>query len=426
MTRRTFDGGIDTALAAWMRGVAPDAVPVSVLEEAFARTMTAPQVRVYPWQRVARRSGRSRRLTLLSLVATAVLLVVALGFGALGGGSVIAPGPSPTPSPTVIPSPTAIPPSPFPATPAPTPFPASPIVPTASIAVLAPQSLATDGKVVWVMSSTGSVQRIDPATNTAGASIATGGPTDLYNGISVDANGVWVPDWDTKTLFRIDPTTSKVAATIEVGLAPKGVLATGSAVWVADTHDGKVYRIDPRTNGIVATITVGPTGNSGPNWLGTGFGSIWASVPNASAVVRIDPTSNKVQATIHIPVEVAACGGFAFTESDVWMPSCGGRATMARIDPEKNVVAGIPRPDGAASTPAVIDGAAWVSVYTGPAAPGYLARLSPEQDAVDLGLSPGGEFVGGGDIVVAAGSAWVIDNGNDRILRLPLTGFTAR
>ena len=82
-------------------------------------------------------------------------------------------------------------------------------------------------------------------------------------------------------------------ATIPVGLAPKGVLATGSAVWVADTHDGKVFRIDPATNKIVATITVGPTGNSGPNWLGSGFGSIWVSVPNAASIVRIDPITER-------------------------------------------------------------------------------------------------------------------------------------
>jgi YVTN family beta-propeller protein len=290
------------------------------------------------------------------------------------------------------------------------------------VAVVNPQSLATDGKVLWLLTGTGSVQRIDPLTNTAGPTIQTGGTTDLYNGVAVDANGVWVTDWDSTTLFRIDPTTSKVAA-IELGLALKGVLATGSAVWVAGTHDGKVYRIDPATNKVVATITVGPTGNSGPNWLASGFGSIWASVPNASAVVRIDPITNKVQATIAVPVEVTACGGFAFTATDVWMPSCGGRPTMARIDPAKNVVAGVVRPAGPASTPAFIDGAIWVSVDTTPAAPGYLARLSAELDGVDLAVSPGPTFGGGGDLVVAAGSAWVIDGGNDRVLRLPLSGF---
>ena len=95
---------------------------------------------------------------------------------------------------------------------------------------------------------------------------------------------------------------------IPAGLAPKGVLATGSSVWVADTHDGKVFRIDPTTNKIVATVTVGPKGNSGPNWLGSGFDSIWASVPNSASIVRIDPITDTVQATIKVPVEVTPCG----------------------------------------------------------------------------------------------------------------------
>ena len=88
------------------------------------------------------------------------------------------------------------------------------------------------------------------------------------------------------------------------------------------------------------------------------------------------------------------------------------------------MVAGVARPDGLASQPAVIDGAVWVSLDTTPAAPGYLARLSSEQDAVDLALSPGPDFGGGAELVVAFGSVWVIDGGNDRVLRLPLAGFS--
>ena len=109
--------------------------------------------------------------------------------------------------PSASPSPTATPFfSPFPPTPSPSPFPATPITPTASVAVTTPQSLATDGKALWMLASTGAVQRIDPAKNTVGPGIQTGGTTDLYNGISVDANGVWVTDWDTKMLYRVDPT----------------------------------------------------------------------------------------------------------------------------------------------------------------------------------------------------------------------------
>jgi YVTN family beta-propeller protein len=423
MTSDRPERDLDAALGAWMRDVAPASVPVAVLEGAFGRTMAGPQARVYPWERLARRSSQPRRLTLLSIALAAALLVGVLGFGVFGGGSGFAPEPSPSPSPT--PSSTAVPFSPFPPTPSPSPFPATPITPTGSVAALTTQSLASDGKVLWALSETGSVARIDPATNTLGPGVQTGGASDLYNGISVDTNGVWVTDWDTTTLFRIDPTTLTVSP-IEVGPFLKGVLATGSDVWVAATHDGNVYRIDPATNTVVATITVGPTGNSGPNWLGVGFGSIWVSVPNASAIVRIDPLTDAVAATIKTPVEVTPCGSFAFTATDVWTQSCGGQPTMARIDPATNTVAGVIRPAGPVSAPVMINGSAWVSIDARPAISAYLARLSPDTDAIDVGLSPSSTFGGGGDLVVAAGSVWVIDGGNARILRLPLAGFPPR
>ncbi len=57
MTRERSDLDLGGVLGAWMNDAAPASMPVLVLEEAFARTMTASQVRVYPWQRVARRSG---------------------------------------------------------------------------------------------------------------------------------------------------------------------------------------------------------------------------------------------------------------------------------------------------------------------------------------------------------------------------------
>lgn len=417
MTRERSDRDLDAAIKAWMSDVAPPAVPTRVLEEAFARTMAAGQVRVYPWERLTRRAHRPGRVTALSLVATAALIVVALGFGVLGGGSGVGPAPSPTPSATPVPSGSPAGSS-SPSAAAQVPI---PIVPTASVALVGPTSLATDGKVVWALSGTGLVTRIDPASNTAGPSVQLGATTDLYNGIAVDGNGVWATDSDTSTVYRVDPTTLKVVAKIPVP-TPKGVLATGTAVWVAAVHDGAVIRIDPATNKVVATITVGPVGTSGPNWLGSGLGSIWVGVPNASSVVRIDPVTNAIQATIAVAGTTTPCGSFAITAAAVWIPSCDVSSTMARIDPATNTVVAVVDLGGKAYTPAVIDGAPWVSLET-PTVPGALARVAAATNAVDLELSPGGDFGGGGDLVVAAGSAWVIDGGHDRVLRLPLAAF---
>jgi len=418
MTRSPSDRDLDAALGAWMHEAAPASVPVPVLEEAFARTMVDRQAPVYPWHRLARRSSHPRRLTLLSITAIAAILIGALGFGILVGGSGIGAAPAPTPVPTATPSPSD---SPSPSPPALIPI---PIVPTASIVVSRPLGLATDGTAVWILTETGLVQRIDPATNLVGPGTQTGATTDLYNDISADKNGVWVTDWDSASLYRVDPVTLKVVAVIDAGLAPKGVVATGSAVWVADTHDGKVLRVDPATNTVVATVVVGPTGNSGPNWLASGLGSIWVDTPNNQTVSRIDAITNALQATIDIPQPATPCGGFAITPTVVWNTTCDGPQTLTRIDPATNVVVKTVALDGLGYSPAVINGASWASIDPGPDAPGALGRISPATNAIDLALSPGGGFVGGSSMVVASGSVWVIDNGNGRVLRLPLSDFT--
>ena len=98
MTRERSDRDLAAVLDAWMNEVAPTVVPVPVLEEAFARTMSSHQVRVYPWERVVRRPWRSRGIVGLAFVAIAGLLVALLAFGALGGGS----GPTPVPTPSSI------------------------------------------------------------------------------------------------------------------------------------------------------------------------------------------------------------------------------------------------------------------------------------------------------------------------------------
>ena len=79
MTRERSDLDLGGVLGAWMNDAAPASIPVVVLEEAFARTMSASQVRVYPWQRVARRGLRPGGLNRSALVVTAALLVAVLG-----------------------------------------------------------------------------------------------------------------------------------------------------------------------------------------------------------------------------------------------------------------------------------------------------------------------------------------------------------
>ncbi len=76
-------------------------------------------------------------------------------------------------------------------------------------------------------------------------------------------------------------------------------------------------------------------------------------------------------------------------------------------------------------TPTVIDDAPWISVDTGDATSGKLVRVDPATNTIDRVLVLDVPFGGGGDIVVADGSVWVVDGYNGSVIRLPLAAFGA-
>jgi streptogramin lyase len=74
--------------------------------------------------------------------------------------------------------------------------------------------------------------------------------------------------------------------------------------------------------------------------------------------------------------------------------------------------------------PLIVDGSTWISVDRG-ADPASIIRIDPATNQFDRVLSPGDGFRGGGDMVVADGSLWVLDGASNRVLRLPLSAFAS-
>ena len=192
---------------------------------------------------------------------------------------------------------------------------------------------------------------------------------------------------------------------------------------MANHRGGTVSRIDPTTNTVVATIPVGNTGPSGPHHVGLGLGSVWVGVPNTSSVYRIDPTTNKVQATIAIPAVASPCSGFAFGEKAVWMSSCFDTTMLVRIDPVANKVVATIQLRGYGDDPIMVNGVPWLGVESTSGGPARLVRIDPTTNTIDRIVSLGDGFMGG-NLVVANGSVWATDGANNKILRLPLAGFT--
>jgi virginiamycin B lyase len=177
---------------------------------------------------------------------------------------------------------------------------------------VAPLGLAVTGNAVWVAlrwgtenAPTGSVVRIDPATNQVVAVVGTGaspdggGPT----GITATETAVWVGVPSMRSVVRIDPATNAVVATIPGLSCGEGQLVgDGSGVWVSDC--AVVRRIDASANSIARTIAIPGATGSGALGIARGFGSIWTQ---AGPLFRIDPAREAVVGTV--PLDPALVWG---------------------------------------------------------------------------------------------------------------------
>lgn len=419
MNDRRRDQNIEQSLASWMDGAAPTQAPTRLLEDTFVQTMKTDQVRVYPWDRIAL-GGRSFDLVgspmTAALVVLGLVLVMAFALVLAGGGLNASPSPSPSGSTRPIQTATTRPRS--------TLLPATSTTITAEATIPVPDLLGweIDGTQLWGLVP-GSIDRIDLATGTVTDSVPIGLATNLWNGFARNEDGLWATEWETATLYRVDPATLKQVAAIPVGKAPKGILATTDGVWVADTHDGKVLRIDPATNTVAAVIVVGPTGSSGPNWLASGLGSVWVDIPNNGTIVRIDPVTDAIQATLKPPKNFVPCGGIAIGNDAAWVSGCDSSAGVAHLDPGTNLpvaVAALPGHGG----PTLIGDVPWISLDTGDENAGMLVRIDPVTNTIDRVLVPDVPFGGGGGIGVVGNFVWVHDYVHGVLLQFPLSAFS--
>ena len=278
------------------------------------------------------------------------------------------------------------------------------------------QTLVATGDGVWTARGP---FRIDKKNNAVTGPFAHGRLQD----IGVGFGSVWVSDFYTDTVRRLDDQTGALQRVIHVPLnsGPEGIAIANGSVWVANHYAGTVSRIDPAKNRVVDAIRVSYTGRGGAQKIAAGLGSLWVGVGNKQAVVRIDPRTNKIAATIPLPRSVTPCGGIAVSAAAVWVTSCIELKTVARIDPRTNTVASILDVGGVANQPAADGNTVWLvasgNPYDSPTLTGYLLRLRAN-DTVATRIKLGKGFITGG-ATVAFGAIWVADFDHRRVLRIP-------
>jgi YVTN family beta-propeller protein len=123
--------------------------------------------------------------------------------------------------------------------------------------------------------------------------------------IAVGYGSVWaLGDGIDRRLWRLDRSSGRILATIELPFIPRSVAAGEGGVWVTAPLDDRVLEIDPETNAITATTRTG-RGTSG---VAAGAGSVWVTSTIDGTVSRIDPGTAEVVDQIDVtgrPREVA-------------------------------------------------------------------------------------------------------------------------
>jgi virginiamycin B lyase len=197
------------------------------------------------------------------------------------------------------------------------------------------------------------------------------------------------------------------SATIKIGGTADWVLVTDDAIWVASTKPYAVLRIDPATNKIVATVKVSGEACSG---LAFGFGSIWVPICGEKPeLVRIDGAKNTVSSTLPI-APAAPEGGIATSEDSVWMVT-DKNGTLNRIDPSTNGVRQrISIPPGSYN-PVFSNGIVWITGVESSVLTAVDADSGKVLESVAVGLKPRFLAAGGGSI-------WTLNQGDGTVSRV--------
>ena len=248
----------------------------------------------------------------------------------------------------------------------------------------APCAAAAGGRFVWV-SDYGSpyLLKIDPMRNKVLSKTQIGFGSC---GLGYGAGSLWIEDTSTSTISRVSATTAKRTAAIPVGSQPYDATFAYGAAWATSNGAGDVELIDPKHNRVVKKWPLGQAVG-----LVGAFGSIWAA--GADGVIRIDPTTNAVVARI----AVEGAGWTAASGDAVWVTTAKG---ITRIDPQTNAVAATIALPVALGDPAVVAGKLWVPKIR----QNQIAIIDPATNAVE------GTFkVGAGPFVVTEirGEAWI-------------------
>jgi streptogramin lyase len=286
---------------------------------------------------------------------------------------------------------------------------------------LAPSVAAIGFGSVWVETHRGTeLYRIDPTTDKVIAAIDVGQESCSEPGIGFGR--VWLGPCDSSTkTIAVDATTNQVVGSFDALGGSEAF--TADAVWIPD-NESKLARIDPKTYKTLATYDVM---HAAPlAWVVSAGGWIWAGAEDGSSgaweggLAKVDPATGQVVSRLTVPNP----GSYATVTADlgyIWIKG-DGDGRLVRINPKTEAIdtfdlSGF---QGLSQLydiwPATGLGSVWVRLTDD-----TVSRVDPETGKV-TGTYPADAAGGGGWPTVGFGSLWVPNFGSDSIWRDRVAG----
>ena len=196
-------------------------------------------------------------------------------------------------------------------------------------------------------------------------------------------------------------------AVIHAGKTADWVAITPGAVWVGSTGPFAVNRIDPTANRLAAKIVLPGEPCAG---LAAGFGALWVPLcGDRPALARVDLKSNRVTALFRVS-GVQAEGGVAVSPRGVWLV-VDQQGSLVGIDPRNGKILRTATLPAGAFNPRYRDGVVWVSRVEGAATIAVDARTGRVLGSTPTGPNP--RFLATG-----AGAVWTLNQGDGSLTRI--------
>jgi streptogramin lyase len=142
-----------------------------------------------------------------------------------------------------------------------------------------PEDVLSLNGSLWVPNENGTLARVDPRSRRVTATVRVGADPD---NIAVCRGRIWTSSLRGPSLVVVDPSTARVTARMPVGVGSVG-LACGRALWVANYDTGELLRIDPVRRVVTGRASVGVR----PRTVLISAGTVWVANQGSGSVSRV-------------------------------------------------------------------------------------------------------------------------------------------